>query len=69
MYVQSPVMSIFTRPSPHGEGGLKYKGFAFHVFNLQSLPAWGGWIEMHECGTLETVNGSLPAWGGWIEMQ
>ena len=34
------------RPSPHGEGGLKY-GPAHPLDHLiGSLPAWGGWIEI-----------------------
>ena len=36
---------------------------------LQSLPAWGVWIEIHlSGGTKAPSKESLPAWGVWIEI-
>ena len=34
------------RPSPHGEGGLKFMMQRRKSRNMQSLPTRGGWIEM-----------------------
>ena len=58
-----------SRPSPHGEGGLKY------VLNVRlsgtqmSLPTRGGWIEIDDNGRVcWEDHRSLPTRGGWIEM-
>ena len=33
-----------------------------------SLPAWGAWIEIHDCLHFVAKKRSLPAWGAWIEI-
>ena len=38
--------SISGRLSPHGESGLKLKDVADIKAQLESLPAWGEWIEI-----------------------
>ena len=56
------------RPSPHGEGGLKYDVLAVVGQCNRSLPTRGGWIEMILVIHMSTCSGmSLPTRGGWIE--
>ena len=55
--------------SPHGECGLKSGADLRKHVPVQSLPAWGVWIEILCRG----YDGrcwlrSLPAWGVWIEI-
>ena len=40
------IVHVTFRPSPHGEGGLKYPERKRQQQRLQSLPARGGWIEI-----------------------
>ena len=57
------------RPSPHGEGGLKFWAISDKTSQYLSLPTRGGWIEMAICELTEERTESLPTRGGWIEMQ
>ena len=36
---------------------------------LQSLPAWGAWVEMMFLMTSCLDTKSLPAWGAWVEIR
>ena len=36
---------------------------------LQSLPAWGVWIEISRLTVTSSFRLSLPAWGVWIEIK
>ena len=36
--------------------------------HIESLPAWGVWIEINLCRAGMLSAGSLPAWGVWIEI-
>ena len=57
------------RPSPHGEGGLKYLHGVLRDTDYASLPTRGGWIEIkHWPSRILTFITSLPTRGGWIEM-
>ena len=58
----------FSCPSPHGEGGLKSSASGQTSSGSESLPAWGGWIEIQPGGGTYRHPMSLPAWGGWIEI-
>ena len=35
---------------------------------MQSLPAWGVWIEIAGSDAAGGLGESLPAWGVWIEI-
>ena len=35
---------------------------------LQSLPAWGAWVEIQGLFGLAMPEESLPAWGAWVEI-
>ena len=35
---------------------------------LQSLPAWGAWVEIGIAAKFGTTYQSLPAWGAWVEI-
>ena len=35
---------------------------------LQSLPAWGAWVEILSSGNVGGTLMSLPAWGAWVEI-
>ena len=55
--------------SPHGECGLKSTRIIDSLLQVESLPAWGVWIEIG--GVTTSTSGwttSLPAWGVWIEI-
>ena len=43
------VQAFHVGRSPHGECGLKFIDLANTVDSLQSLPAWGVWIEIEIC--------------------
>ena len=36
---------------------------------LQSLPAWGAWVEMIKKEDCLDLPESLPAWGAWVEIR
>ena len=35
---------------------------------LQSLPAWGAWVEIYQFTFVDLLTRSLPAWGAWVEI-
>ena len=35
---------------------------------LQSLPAWGAWVEINIIAQDQPTVLSLPAWGAWVEI-
>ena len=37
--------------------------------DLESLPAWGAWIEIDLGDDGDALRESLPAWGAWIEIE
>ena len=37
-------------------------------FYIESLPAWGVWIEILSWISIIVTSASLPAWGVWIEI-
>ena len=58
-----------TGRSPHGECGLKSRGFYGSGKRQWSLPAWGVWIEISDKAVWACAGRtSLPAWGVWIEI-
>ncbi len=54
--------------SPHGERGLKCKGFDRLQEPQWSLPPRGAWIEIEHCDACTIGSMSLPPRGAWIEM-
>ena len=36
---------------------------------LQSLPAWGAWVEIDAACQVFRRAQSLPAWGAWVEIR
>ena len=51
---------IAVRPSPCGEGGLKYRRGIHEVYRRPSLPVRGGWIEIKKSRPYPKNDGSLP---------
>ncbi len=43
---KKPYTEITRRPSPHGEGRLKFFRIIHEFVDVKSLPARGGWIEI-----------------------
>ncbi len=60
-------MSQFFRRSPYGERGLKLRDDGRVVFDIESLPLWGAWIETTSAIVMASIKASLPLWGAWIE--
>jgi hypothetical protein len=60
----------FTRPSPHGEGGLKLlHRIQFSASANGPSPHGEGGLKFRGITRIEEDVKSLPARGGWIEMQ
>ena len=59
----------FCSRSPHGERGLKFVQNDIEREIVESLPAWGAWIEIKRIASVvDAKYKSLPAWGAWIEI-
>ena len=46
MYCRIAGFDADLRPSPHGEGGLKFYFISIEINDILSLPPRGGWIEI-----------------------
>jgi len=51
------------RLSPHGESGLKFGHRRYILQLLQSLPAWGEWIEIFVMQSYQGFEGVSPRMG------
>ena len=47
---------------------MKFRSMESEGTGVESLPAWGAWIEIVEILPLKRNHWSLPAWGAWIEI-
>jgi len=68
MSIEGILLSGCSCLSPHGESGLKFMPVESPLITVQSLPAWGEWIEIQGQVPDVPVQESLPAWGEWIEI-
>ena len=63
-------IEALSSPSPHGEGGLKFKKTSLAIQADSSLPTRGGWIEIStRLNQRKGYDWSLPTRGGWIEIK